>query len=81
MHYGGKQFLSLLTIQAYLLPELDCSSEPLQLINDMVEKGELGAKSGQGFFDWPPGRFEQVVKMRDEVLIDLIKLLKKSGSI
>jgi 3-hydroxybutyryl-CoA dehydrogenase len=68
-------------IQAYLLPELDCSSEPLQLINDMVEKGELGAKSGQGFFDWPPGRFEQVVKMRDEILIDLIKLLKKSSSI
>ncbi len=69
------------SIQTYLLPELDCSSEPLQLIKDKVEKGELGAKSGKGFFDWPPGRFEKVVKMRDEVLIDLIKLLRKSGSI
>ncbi len=69
------------SIQTYLLPELDCSSGPSQLIQDKVKKGELGAKSGKGFFDWPPGRFEKVVKMRDEVLIDLIKLLRKSGSI
>lgn len=67
------------SIQSYLLPELECSKEPSKLINDKVERGELGAKSGKGFFDWPLGRFEKVIKERDEALIDLMKLLKKSG--
>jgi len=26
---------------------------PPQLLIDMVERGELGEKSGRGFFDWP----------------------------
>lgn len=68
-------------IQTYLLPELDCSSEPLQLIRDKVAKGELGAKSGKGFFDWSPGRFEEVIRRRDETLIELVILLKKFGFI
>ena len=68
-------------IQTYLLPDLDCSSGPLQLIQDKVAKGELGAKSGKGFFDWPPGRFEEVVRRRDETLIELVILLKKFGFI
>ena len=68
-------------IQTYLLPDLDCSSEPLQLIQDKVAKGELGAKSGKGFYDWPPGRFEEVIRRRDETLIELVILLKKFGLI
>jgi len=68
-------------IQTYLLPDLDCSSEPLQLIRDKVAKGELGAKSGKGFYDWAPGRFEEVVRRRDETLIELVILLKKLGFI
>jgi 3-hydroxyacyl-CoA dehydrogenase len=66
-------------IQTYLLPELDCSTEPLQLIQEKVEKGELGAKSGKGFYDWSPGQVERVIRQRDETLIELVKLLKKCG--
>jgi 3-hydroxybutyryl-CoA dehydrogenase len=68
-------------IQTYLLPDLDRSSEPLQLIRDKVAKGELGAKSGKGFYDWAPGRFEEVIRRRDETLIELVILLKKLGFI
>jgi 3-hydroxyacyl-CoA dehydrogenase len=68
-------------IQTYLLPDLDCSSEPLQLIRDKVAKGELGAKSGKGFYDWSPDRFEEVIRRRDETLIELVILLKKFGYI
>jgi len=68
-------------IQTYLLPDLDRSSEPLQLIRDKVAKGELGAKSGKGFYDWSPGRFEEVIRRRDETLIELVILLKKLGFI
>jgi len=66
-------------IQKYLLPELDRSTEPLLLIREKVEKGELGAKAGKGFYDWPPGRVEKVIQRRDEVLFELVKLLNDRG--
>lgn len=66
-------------IQAYLLPDLDCSTEPLKLIRDKVTKGELGAKSGKGFYDWSPSRLEEVIRRRDETLMELVILLKKFG--
>ena len=66
-------------IQTYLLPELESSTEPLQLILDKVERGELGAKTGKGFYDWSPGRAEEVIQRRDEILIELVILLKKRG--
>jgi len=64
-----------LAIQKNLLPELDRSTEPQLLIRDKVEKGELGAKAGKGFYDWSPGREEKVIQRRDETLIELLKLL------
>ena len=68
-------------IQTYLLPELESSTEPLQLIREKVGKGELGAKSGKGFYDWSPSRFKEVIRRRDETLIELVLLLKKFGFI
>ena len=66
-------------IQTYLLPDLERSIEPLQLIRDKVERGELGAKSGKGFYDWTPARAEEVIRRRDETLIEMVILLKKRG--
>ena len=61
-----------LAIQGYLLPALDRSTEPLALVREKVERGELGAKSGQGFFDWPPGRMEQRIEERDRALAEIL---------
>jgi 3-hydroxybutyryl-CoA dehydrogenase len=66
-------------IQAYLLPELDRSTEPLQLVQDKVERGELGAKAGKGFYDWPPGRAAAVIRQRDKTLLEMIKMLRAHG--
>jgi 3-hydroxybutyryl-CoA dehydrogenase len=43
-----------LRIQQYLLPHLANSPEPSRLLVDKVERGELGVKSGQGFYAWTP---------------------------
>lgn len=63
-------------IQTYLLPELERSTEPLPLIRDKVARGELGAKAGAGFYDWPPGRAAKVIRQRDEALLEMLKLLR-----
>jgi 3-hydroxybutyryl-CoA dehydrogenase len=66
-------------IQTYMLPELDRSTEPLPLVRDKVARGELGAKAGQGFYSWPPGRAAQVIQRRDAALLDMLKLLQDLG--
>jgi len=68
-----------LAIQTYLLPKLDRSTEPTQLVRDKVARGELGAKAGTGFFDWSPGRTARVVRQRDEALLEMVKWLTAHG--
>jgi 3-hydroxybutyryl-CoA dehydrogenase len=68
-----------LAIHTYLLSELDRSTEPHQLIRDKVARGELGAKAGKGFYDWPPGRAANVVQRRDETLLEMVEWLRARG--
>lgn len=63
-------------IHSYLLPELDRSTGPAQLIGDKIAAGELGAKAGRGFYDWPPGRAARVIQQRDQTLLEILKLLR-----
>jgi 3-hydroxyacyl-CoA dehydrogenase len=68
-----------LAIHSYLLAELDRSTEPQQLIRDKVARGELGAKAGKGFYDWPPGRAATLVRRRDETLLEMVEWLRARG--
>ena len=34
------------------MPFLDNSTEPSPVLRKMIEKGELGVKSGKGFYEW-----------------------------
>ena len=45
-----------LALAAYphVLPDLDSSQDIMELVQELVDKGLLGAKSGQGFYDWDP---------------------------
>jgi 3-hydroxybutyryl-CoA dehydrogenase len=42
-----------LAIHEYLLPDLDRTPGPAAVLRDKVARGELGRKTGKGFFDWP----------------------------
>jgi 3-hydroxybutyryl-CoA dehydrogenase len=39
---------------SYLFPDLDNRKEPSPLVGQHVEKGELGIKTGKGFYRWTP---------------------------
>lgn len=56
-----------------LFPHLDRSTEPSPLLIEKIGKGELGAKSGQGFHKWTPEGLRQVVSRRDEVLLKILR--------
>jgi 3-hydroxybutyryl-CoA dehydrogenase len=44
-----------LAIHDAVLPGLNRDTEPSTLLREHVAAGRLGAKSGSGFLDWPPG--------------------------
>ena len=70
-----------LAIQTYLLPDLDRSTEPKQLIRDKIAKGELGAKAGKGFYEWSPDRLTESIQQRDEALLEMLKWFSDRGLI
>ena len=43
-----------LVAMTLLLPEIDSSMDVIEFLQEKVDKGELGAKTGRGFYDWTP---------------------------
>lgn len=70
-------------VQNILFPELSCGKSAPNLMAQMVDRGELGLKSGKGFYDWPDEKAVQRTRFRNAGLYALIGLLKnleaKSG--
>jgi 3-hydroxybutyryl-CoA dehydrogenase len=57
-----------------LYKSLDSSTSPQELVKHMVSAGELGVKTGKGFYDWRDGRnAQQTIKERDAHLIKILK--------
>jgi 3-hydroxybutyryl-CoA dehydrogenase len=65
-----------LTLQCekYMLPDMDTSNESYPLLLEKVERGELGAKTGKGFYEWTP---EFTEAWRTKVLKGLIRFMKR----
>jgi 3-hydroxybutyryl-CoA dehydrogenase len=55
---------TLMGIGANLMPELAKDEDVLDLMRAHVEKGELGASTGQGFYTWDQDRFEDLKARR-----------------
>ena len=63
-------------IQDYVLPHLSTVQGAAKIHNEKVARGELGAKTGKGFLDWPPGKAEKVKARRDAFIMEFLKLQK-----
>ncbi|WP_144632194.1 3-hydroxyacyl-CoA dehydrogenase family protein [Bordetella genomosp. 13] len=64
-----------LAIAEYLYADLENRTEPSELLRDKVRDGQLGAKSGQGFYAWPPERRERVLRDKSAALAELVQWL------
>jgi 3-hydroxybutyryl-CoA dehydrogenase len=62
-------------VQKYLLPFLCKQTNPSPLLTQKVAAGHLGAKTGQGYYPWPPEKAAETIKTRDRLLLELIKLI------
>lgn len=62
-------------IASYLFADLSREEQVFGLLKDHFEAGELGVKSGQGFYDYSDGRDMEQIRYRDEMHTKLHKLL------
>ncbi|MFJ9498331.1 3-hydroxyacyl-CoA dehydrogenase family protein [Brevibacillus centrosporus] len=57
-----------------LAPELNASQKAPEIIDELVEKGELGTKTGSGIYSYADTSVEEKWKQRDEQFIRLAKM-------
>lgn len=60
-------------LAGYTYPDLCNVTEPLPLMKQCVEKGDLGAKTGKGLYDWPVDKLKDTLKKREQVLVRWLK--------
>lgn len=65
-----------LNIQSYIVKYLEDSHEPSKLLKELVERGDLGFKTGKGYQAWSPEQIAASNKRLREYLIDTTKNLK-----
>jgi len=65
-----------LNIQRYIVKYLEDSHEPSKLLEELVEKGDLGFKTGKGYQVWTKEEAEASRKRLSEYLIEVTRNLK-----
>ncbi|MDR1571982.1 MAG: 3-hydroxyacyl-CoA dehydrogenase family protein [Clostridiales Family XIII bacterium] len=65
-----------LNIQSYIVKYLEDSHEPSKLLRELVEKGDLGFKTGKGYQSWTPEQIEASNRRLREYLIEVTKDIK-----
>lgn len=64
-------------IASYLYEDLENRGEPSHLLAEKVKQGDLGLKSGKGFYDWEGRSSQEIHNIKNEELLQLVSWLKK----
>jgi 3-hydroxybutyryl-CoA dehydrogenase len=68
-----------LAVTQTLYPDLEDAKEPLRVLSEKVAKGDLGLKTGKGFYDWSAQEAADVTKNKNRQLVILLKLLRANS--
>ena len=69
-----------LFVQETVLPSICAEKQANTYIKDMVARGDLGAKTGTGFYDWNERSIDEAMAKRDAFIIETCKVLNKLGN-
>jgi 3-hydroxybutyryl-CoA dehydrogenase len=60
---------------ANLIPDMQSDTRIPDVIQKMLDQGQLGTKSGQGVYEYPAETVDQAVAQRDADYLSLVRLL------
>jgi 3-hydroxybutyryl-CoA dehydrogenase len=69
-------------VQRAIVPHLNHSAEPSRLVQDMYARGDIGVKSGKGFYDWSkrdPRKRQAEARSRLAELLALLDRQRRNG--
>lgn len=67
-------------VMDYTARDLYSRPEAPPLLKQKVERGELGVKTGLGFYDWSRKSFAEVAARRDRFLVEFLRSRRCSGT-
>jgi 3-hydroxybutyryl-CoA dehydrogenase len=64
---------------ASVFPDLSNMAVPPPLLRNKVAGGELGLKTGKGYYDWTDRNRTEIVQHKNQQLVSLLKFLQSNG--
>jgi len=64
-----------LSVQETVLPDICAEKHANDYIRNLVKNGDLGAKTGKGFYDWSQRSMEADMEKRDRFIIEAVKIV------
>ena len=68
------------TVGSYVAKSMSNATDSPKMLQDLVAAGKLGAKTGSGFYDYPPGKANALIAERDEKLLEILRLKSSNSS-
>lgn len=68
-----------LNVQRTVLPEISSRTTPSPVMEKLVEEGNLGYKTGSGFYDWSVKDMDELAKRRNDFIIMARKFMQERG--
>lgn len=63
-------------VTGYLYPHLEDTKKPVQILKDKADAGDLGMKTGSGFYDWSGKDLAKELAEKDRKMLALIRFLR-----
>ncbi len=65
-----------LSVQNTVLPGISNDTVPSSYLRELVDKGNLGYKTGSGFYDWSKKDMKELMNKRDDFIMKALRIIK-----